>query len=136
MKTNLTNLKHIFKEALNSAENPNDSLHGKLSNADAKKLENAISKSQELGAQNQTLETKLKCTEEALNELKKKVPNEVANEIDTMLLKRLNAELKSSTPPPPPPPPPPPLSGLPPPPPPPPPPMMGGPPTGKSFYIS
>ena len=128
---------------MNSAENADNSLHGKLSTADVKKLENAISKSQELGAQNQTLETKLKCTEEALNELKMKVPNEIASEIETMLLKRLNAELKSSTsnsslgqrPPPPPPPmiggappppPPPPMMGGPPPPPP--PPMMGGPP--------
>ena len=91
------------------------SLNGKLSSLDAKKLENAISEKQELEAKVHTLNTKLKCTEEALEDLKQRVPNEVANEIELMLLKRLNTELitnkktNQTGPPPPPPPPPPPL---------------------------
>ena len=89
------------------------SLNGKLSSLDAKKLENAISEKQELEAKVHTLNTKLKCTEEALEDLKQRVPNEVANEIELMLLKRLNTELitnkKTNQTGPPPPPPPPPL---------------------------
>lgn len=84
---------------------------GKLTPADSKKLEQAISEKQELEARVQTLGTKLKCTEEALGELKAKVPNEIANEIEAMLQKRLTSELavskQSSVPPPAPPPPPP-----------------------------
>lgn len=108
---------------------------GRLTNADSKKLENAISEKQELEAKCQTLVTKLKCTEEALGELKQKVPNEIAAEIEAMLTKRLNSELAAASnngpAPPPPPPPPPPFfnsSIPPPPPPPPPPPSFGGPP--------
>jgi DNA repair ATPase RecN len=65
--------------------------------ADAKKLENAISEKQELDAKVQTLSTKLKYTEEALTELKQKVPNDVANEIEALLMKKLKtAEMEMS----------------------------------------
>jgi len=128
---------------------------GKLTNADAKKLENAISERQELEAKVQTLSTKLKYTEEALGDLKSKVPNDIAAEIESILIKKLSneavngaASFGGAPPPPPPPPPPfgmmgsggPPLppppppmfsagGGPPPPPPPPPPPLsFGGPP--------
>jgi hypothetical protein len=99
---------------------------GKLSNVDTKKLENAISEKQELEAKVQTLAAKLKFTEEALGELKSKVPNDIASDIEAMLQKRINSELQAtqsevsshgtpqqpsmSMPPPPPPPPLPPSS--------------------------
>jgi hypothetical protein len=115
----IKSLTSTYAEASNS---------GKLSNADAKKLENAISERQELEAKVQTLTTKLKYTEEALGELKSKVPNDIAAEIESILIKKLSSEsANGSLPfggPPPPPPPPPPFamtgSGGPPPPPPPP----------------
>lgn len=102
----------------------------KLSATEAKKLEEAITDKEELEARAQTLTTKLKCTEEALSELKSKVPNEVATEIENMLQRRLSSELASvaaakQAPPPPPPPPPPFFGGGAPPPPPPPPPPSG-----------
>lgn len=114
-------------KVLSNSSIESSSLNGKLSSLDAKKLEHAISEKQELEAKVQTLNTKLKCTEEALEDLKQRVPNEVANEIELMLLKRLNSELlgdhKQPPIPPPLPPPPPPMNGQGPPPPPPLPPM-------------
>jgi len=88
---------------------------GGLSAGDAKKLEQAITEKQELEARAQTLATKLKCTEEALGELKSKVPNEIASEIESMLQRRLSSELaaakQAAASPPPPPPGPPPFMG-------------------------
>jgi hypothetical protein len=107
----------------------------------------AVSEKQEAEAKLSTLESKLKIMEDAFNELKQKVPNDVAEKIEAHLQKRLVENVSvgtsqtqptptfmssSSIPPPPPPPPPPPFmsGGGPPPPPPPPPPFMigGGPP--------
>lgn len=98
---------------------------GKLTSIDAKKLEQAITEKQELEARAQTLATKLKCTEEALGELKSKVSSEIASEIESMLQRRLSSELAAvnnsssgaaggagGPPPPPPPPGPPPFLGL------------------------
>jgi hypothetical protein len=108
---------------------------------DAKKIESAILQQQEAEAKLSSLEIKLKHIEDAFNELKQKVPNDVAEKIEAVLQKKLSSNDSSTSssnissgggggPPPPPPPPPPPFfattGGPPPPPPPPPPPFMGG----------
>ena len=49
------------------------SFSGKLSSADTKKFETAISEKQELDAKVSQLEAKLKYTQEALNDLKSKI---------------------------------------------------------------
>lgn len=110
---------------------------GQMSNKDTKKLENAISQKQEADAKITSLENKLKYIEEAYGDLKSKVPNDVAQNIEACLQKKL-AEGSSATvtgAPPPPPPPPPPFmngsSGGPPPPPPPPPPPFHSAPGGS-----
>ena len=144
----------LLTEALANSSMDSSVSGGKFLNIDAKKFEIVIAEKQELEAKSHSLQAKLKCTEEALSELKKKVPNDVATEIEAMLAKRLNTELATTTntnqvasnvpkpppappflmngsPAPPPPPPPPPFlmnGGLapPPPPPPPPPPFFNG----------
>lgn len=149
----LNNLIFKTKEALGNSSMDSSVSGGKFLNIDAKKFEIVIAEKQELEAKSHSLQAKLKCTEEALSELKKKVPNDVATEIEAMLSKRLSHELATSNttqatsnvpkpppappflmnggPAPPPPPPPPPFlmngsQAPPPPPPPPPPPFLNG----------
>lgn len=138
---------YFFKDSLKN-ETSNSGSGGKMSTGDVKKLENEIALKQEAEAKSYALEARLKIVEDAFQELKKKVPNDVSEKIEAALAKKLadgpsnlnsskdkdSSEVPSGAPPPPPPPPffsqGPSAGGPPPPPPPPPPPFFANGPGG------